>query len=162
VFVEWRHEVSCVFIERDKNDAAMSWLFCAPQRRWLRFPSEFSGCPKFPATSRQGVITGVLSPILRAYQLRCAEDQAAKSTPTNYCSVLKSPSQHCVASSRVENSEKPPADRYSARLVSVNPVNRFRANATWAHGHLTRPVESRKLHKSCTKTSPQQTDPPRG
>jgi hypothetical protein len=138
----------------------MTWLILCTAEALLRFTSEFSGSFRLLATSRQGVITGVLSPYFSAQEIRCAEERAVKSTVKNYCSFHKTPPQHCDTFLRFDGSgfERVPAELLESFFV--DPVKRYRTEASIATGCISRSVESRRLHKSCIKTSPQQTDPP--
>jgi hypothetical protein len=89
----------------------------------------------------------------------CAEERAAVGTTPNYFPLLLLTFNRCKAILQFD--KKTHAEGTDVRFRRSDSVNTPRADTVSASGNLTRSVESRKLHKNCIKTSPQQTDPPR-
>lgn len=95
---------------------------------------------------------------------RCREARRAMAAARNYCPFKHPSSEFRAKSLRFDWSQSAPAEvtliRSGLRLSHGASVRRKTGFTSNGARNLTGPIESRRLRVSCTKTSPQQTDPP--
>lgn len=147
----------------------VSQFILAPQRVLLRFSALFLDCSSaIPVVSGDPLHIDLsrCAPDFLPTN-RCVNTRFAKKAPRNYSLFKKVPSPGLRArNSRLDWSQAAPAEvsLYGSGLrLPQNTSSLRRSNSAHIESgarNLTSPIESRKLRICCTKTSPQQTDPP--
>jgi hypothetical protein len=123
-----------------RNSAMAGHTSCAVSTERFSFATCLNRCTK-PGHARV------------TYQKYCSSQ--LRLLPTESCkSSLRHVWQCCVSRTDIRRTSR------SLHTAAGLDCSRSRANASRETLFLCRPIESRNLHTSCTKTSPQQTDPP--